>query len=370
MELFDPDLEELIQAWGGHPPTQLVAEYRRLNRTKRSVALARVSALQKLTTDPRPERAHQAAVAAELGLGLKRLQALMRAWHQPSIDMVTPRSRKHARKPLSSVGIEIGRRIVDKAIRRNPRIAEPSVHRRVAKVCARLNTKAPARMTVRRMLDRARRGLEPGDLVASSETKPAKLAYPGDTLILTIENLRGRLRLRDGTERIARALILADTVTGLVLAASPEHQYASVGRKAANTVRHLPVTSSSAWHPIELLVLGPPTPAVEWEDRLRIRAKRLSVAITRETGRSTRRWTSSLLWRGTDELSPKVGNSTEPTADLPLYDEQAFEAALDEAAYVHNEEMERLIDAKWDENMRSKDGHVEAAAILLERLFP
>lgn len=225
-------------------------------------------------------------------------------------------------------------------------------------------------MTVRRMLDLARRALEPIYFVEIETSNPPKLAYPGDTLVLTIESLRGRIRSKDGTERVARALVLADTATGRVLVALPERRFDLIGSKAADAVRHLPVTSGAAWHPLQLLVLGPPTPSGDWEEQLRAHAQELSIPITRETRRNTRRWTLSLLWRGSDELGLLPEHSTGPTSDLPLYDEQTFEAALAEATEVHNGEMERFLDASWDESQRSKSGSTEAAAKLLERLFP
>ena len=375
VDMNDPDLDALTIAWGGEPPAQIASDYRQLDRDARRTALVRISALQRLTRGPRPSRRDQEAIAAELGVGLKRLQALMREWVQPSVPSITPGARPSSRSTAPRPGVQIARRIVAKALSRNRRIAEPTVHRRIAAVCARLGCPTPARMTVRSLLHEARRSLPPPDIdwigIESAVTiTTRKEVEPGEVLILTIETLRARIRHLGRTDdRPGLALVLADAATGCVLAALPAHAVDRLGCAAADGVRALGPSAMAVWHPPRMLVLGPPTPDERWEAAMRRNAEGLSIAVTRETRRSTRRWTSSLLWRGTDELAPIPTRMTDAGLNLPLYTEEAFEAALAHCGDKHNARVEEAVDMGRHNFGRTSDGDTGAAVHAVAALF-
>lgn len=376
MTINDPDLDALRTAWDGEPPVTIVSEYRRLERGKRTTALARISVLQQLTRGARPSRSEQEIIAAGLGIGLKRLQALIRAWSNPSIAAITPGTKTVLRRQNPRFGVEITRRIVAKALRRNPQIAEPTVHRRVSALCDRIGHPPPARMTVRSILDQARRALPPPDMdwimTADGDTPIGDQgrAWAGDVLILTIETLRARIKTATGGFEPGRAVILADAATGHILAAVPADDLAGLSPKAAEGFQALGVPTATVWHPIRRLILGPPTPTGEWEMELRRRADALSVAVTRETSRRTRRWTTSLLWRGTDELAPVQIRQMDALSDLPLYDKQEFEKALSEVRDTHNYRVEEAIDASLGDFERTTDDAMAVTDRLLAALFP
>ena len=96
-------IEALAEAWGEEPPEIERIRFLSLPDDRRAVAVDRIRVLQDLVgRDPPAPRKEQEKIAGQLGIGLKRLQSLIRQWRaQPSVDLATPLARpiKWPRRP-------------------------------------------------------------------------------------------------------------------------------------------------------------------------------------------------------------------------------------------------------------------------------
>lgn len=366
----EPGMDDLRLAWAGEPPPDQVAAYRRLGSDKRAVALKRIAVLQRLSSGLRPTRVAQAAAAAELGVGLKRMQAMLRSWRVPDIAAIVPGAVTVRRRTAPARGVGIARRIAAKAVARNPVVAEPTVRRRIAAVCARLGLAVPARMTVRRLLIEAKRTDGP---LALPVTEPTVLPppRPGEVLVVAREIIAARIADASEPTKPAEVLLLADAATGYLLAVVPVSARQELGRAAAEQLRHMGPTMATAWRPTTTIVIGSPSSAAGWEAQLTDAADRHGIAVSRETRRRTARWTAGLLWRGTDDLAPISTLSEQARASLPLLDQAEFTDAVTEAVDRHNGLIEDALDASSGSlDHRAPDGVVETAAISLLDILP
>lgn len=346
MEDQDSDITKLAKAWGGRVPDDEIADFLALNAEKRVIAIDRITSLQKLCSGPERSTAAQRAEAEKLGIGMKRLQGLMRAWVHPSIAAVTPHGRKVTRKRRLNPGRDVAQRVVAKELRRYPMIAEPTVHRRIARICERLGMKCPARMTVRHLLDQQRRAMLPD--IARIESLPARSpppAYCGEVLLLTIETFRGRVVDGGRAPRPATALVLVDIASEIVLAMEPNNDLARLARSAADIVIDPPPGLS--WHrPRKLLLAAPLPDDEEWRDRLREAAETIGIDIELELQRRVRRWLAG-LWRGPHGLPSVSPTSSEKLpADWPALSREELGRTLDHMMASHNLATERILDGR------------------------
>ena len=366
----EPDLDTLRIAWGGMPPADQLAAYRRMGPDRRRAALSRISVLQKLATGSRPTRAQQELAAAELGIGLKRLQALMRAWSRLDVDAITPGARVRRYGTSKHTGIEVAGRIVSKALKRNRFVAEPSLHRRVARLCERIGCASPARMTIRRMLTDARRSMEPASLSGVEGLRDAPQTNAGEVLVLARETLAARTTESGGDPKAVEVVLMADAVTGYLLAVVPIHATAQLGILGAAEIRSLPPALRSIWNVPTAIVLGSPLLGPRWEQAMRMEAASRRIAVSRETAQRTRRWTAALLWRGTEELAPLSALADHSIASLPLYGPEDLRDALLEAMDHHNHSIELSVDARLDQHRRSLEDLTEPAAEIILAVLP
>jgi hypothetical protein len=362
----DSDLARLARAWGSSVPTDQVAAFMRLPVDKRAMAIERVEALQALCVRPRPPSAVQAAAAEKLGISLQRLQMLMRSWTTPDIETITPHARKAARTPPPNPGRDIAERLVAKALRRDRAIAEPRLRRRVGGVCSRLGIATPARMTVRRLLDEARRRLPPEPILVDSLRDSAHdYPRPGETMLLTSISFRARIIQPDGVARRATALLLVDAGSGLIAAADYVAGIPELARRAAALIQAAPLAITCDWRRLRTLGVAPPLPAGPWRDQIEGPATLFKIEIEEVLFTRARRWVSSLFWRhpaGLDIAPRHVDAAPDPA--WPTLSEAEFRLALEVAVTEHAAATERLID-KRTYPVDADDQSAVAAADLL-----
>ena len=360
----EPSIDALRTSLGGEPTTQLKADYLRLPPAKRLMAAARIAVLQQFATTP-ASRAEQAAAAKDLGIGLKRLQSLMRGWRTPNINDVVPHAAGQSRAPRSSPNLEVARRICAKAAAKNRGIAEPTVMRRITRVCERLGLRPPARMTVRRLLERAKRDLPTIDFAAieAAETTDPAPALPGEILLITTETFRVRLLAGNTPPRRASAILLIDAVSGVVLAANVAGNIPRLLNAAADAIDGGMVADSPSWSPPAKLLLGPPMVDDDWRARLAQNAAASGMDVEIATRRRTRRWTASILWQGQRHVQLATdGGKAEPPADWPLYGIEELEEELAAAIDDHATACMRRLD-NAPHTGEPNHGDVAAAAI-------
>jgi hypothetical protein len=336
---------------------------------KRAVAIARIDALADLTTrNPPPSRAEQKRVAAALNISLPRLQGLMRAWkREKSLSVVVPYLGRKPPSRSTKPAHRIARGVIAKALARHPSIAEPTVSRRIAAICARLRLKPPARMTVRSLLEEARRELPPPALVfpidAQPETEPYVVA-PGDRLVLSMQHFEAAVETPGQEPAIGQALLLFDLFTGLILGVSPDLSLGTLARDVTDTLyRRFEV---GAWRRPRTLLLGTDlTPGKTLS--LRERAKSLGITTEVVLRQQVQRWIDVILSNGFDHLRPAAQPLRRQTApgDWPRLSPDEFAYLLQEAVSAQRSARE---ERHYKESGPRTGGEQQLAAVLAELL--
>ncbi len=338
MDTTETDLSRLAAAWGSLVPPEQQAAFLALPKERRSTALKRIEVLQTLGKDPRPSASVQREAARQLGLSLPRLQALMRAWTSPSIAVAAPHGDRRPKRRSASLAVQIAERIAVKAVQRDRLVAEPTLHRRIAAVCSRLGHAPPARMTVRRILDEARRQ-HPIDFAAletaSDPTRPAP--RPGEILLLTTISFDASVILDTDRTRRASALLLVDAASGSLFAGDYRMGVTALAQTVAEAIRNLPPALAHSWRRPREIILAPPLPPGEWRNQLYAAASQINVAVDNELMRRARRWVAGLHWDGPAGLQPSSGL---PDDDVdpkwPVLSDAEFWSLLEEAVEKHN----------------------------------
>jgi hypothetical protein len=369
-----PDLDALAAAWKGPVPDNDQQIFLGLSIERRNVALARVAALQELTgRDTPPTRAEQEAVAARLGFTLQRLQGLMRQWRKgKSVALASPHATQKPRRPSDLPGHRIAKRIIDKALAANRWIAEPRVTKRINTVCERVGIKPPARMTIRTLLEKARRHLpeddsDPFDMQIPGTGPDAP--RPGERLILITQFFRAAIVGEDGTERWACARLLIDVLEGYILAASIQDRLDEIATKAESkltgTDQLLP------WGTPHTLYLAADLTQREKKGLLH-RARKLGIEIKYPAPRTVRRWSQSILWSDRHSIAPVAppAHRTDPPGDWPRLTPWEFRCSLEPVVSAHSELREIAIrrrgpDPRWAE----EGGRYRELAAKLRKLF-
>jgi hypothetical protein len=346
-------IEALTEAWGEEPPEIERIRFLSLPDDRRAVAVDRIRVLQHLIRrDPPATRKEQEKIAGQLGIGLKRLQGLMRQWRaQPSVDLATPHARPIKRPRRPTPPKQIAERTIDKALARDPWAHEPPISRRVAAICARLGLTPPARTTIRRMLDRKaqdipfeRRFPEGWETAGTPEPE----LFAGEHLLLIREYFQAAVRVGAEQAERASAVLLIDMITGFVLGASPAADLPALGSEAARAVCGNESFDIGCLRPPKKLLVACDLPATT-SARLRRAAEDLGVEIDHPQRRHIRRWTASLLWAGFDRLPPvppPSRRSEAPPADWPIMSDAEFESVLDHAIHRNRIDRERTLDER------------------------
>lgn len=337
---------------------------------KRALAVARVKALEDLTfRGRRPTSAEQKAAAAALGLSMPRLQALMRAWRRDqSLSVVVPYlSRKPSRRSARPSD-QIARHVIDKTLARDPYIAEPGVSRRVAAICERLGHKPPARMTVRSLLEEARRALPPPSFVEPIDPPGPEIYVhrSGEKLILTDQFFEAAILSPDGQTTSASARLLIDGVTGFILGATRHRDLRRLGKDAVDALADV-YYGVGPWHPPHILSIASDLLPDEAAG-LRKRCEALGIGFEFALRRHTRRFTDSILWPGFERLrrAPEPIRRAGPAAEWPRLSDEEFKYLLERAvAAQRNGVAERRLDG---DPRLTLGGNDELAAIL-KQLF-
>lgn len=367
------DLARLEKAWGGPVPGEEATDFLRLPAAKRDVAIERVAAVRSLTDCPRPSRAEQEAVAERLGIGLKRLQGLMRDWtSSPSVRTVVPHARPAARRGSPRPGVEIAERIVEKALARDRAAAEPTLHRRIADLCRRLGIDPPARMTVRRILDARRRALPFDFSVLEGRVAPetsVRQPRSGESLLLTTVGFRLHLADPVSGPRQAGAVVLADVGSGLVFAVDDRARPDDLGRTVSDTLAEAGPAIVAGWRRPRILRLALPDDAAEggWNE-VAHRTLGAGLEVERELKRRARRMVATLLWRGGEW--PEVARDTTEdgiSADWPTVTPDEFSRMLERAVEAHAEATDRMLDEL--PAPQPEGGEVEAAVRVLRTML-
>ena len=338
------DLDALTAAWGSSPPKSEKIAFLALSERGRVQAIKRIEALQELTQRPeRPSREEQERVAGELGLKLKRLQGLMRDWTADRrILVVSPEARARQSKRRSIPSREILNNVIAKSLARKPLATEPEVSRRIQRLCARLGVKSPARMTVRRALDKARPNFPPPytyiDEMPHTPSEPPPA--PGTVLILAEQYFEAAIEDPDGSLKRARARLLIDSGTGFVLGAS----ISDLGEIATDAVRTLTEVSYSVgpWHRPDTLAVAASLSPDEYE-AIWSNAAELDIAVIFPLVQPIRRWIRRMPYLWPIPAAPPPTRSGAPSHWRRLKaDELAY--LVRAAVYAEREAMQRRMD--------------------------
>ncbi|HEX8513682.1 MAG TPA: hypothetical protein VF688_11325 [Allosphingosinicella sp.] len=364
-----PDADDLNRVWLTARAIDIEA-FLALPREKRMLAVARVKALQELTTRATaPTRAEQEAAAAALGISLPRLQALMRAWRrQRSLSVVVPYLGRKPPPRSTLPAHKIARRVIEKALAEHPYIAEPSVSRRIAAICERLGHKPPARMTVRSLLEDARRALPSPTYAEPIDAPGPEVATyrAGERLVLIDQYFEAAILSPDGHMVPASARLLIDWRTGFLLGATQRPDLRSLGRNAVRTLEGF-YHGVGPWHLPQILSMASDLPPEE-EGSLRKRCGALGIKFEFALRRHTRRFSDSVLWPGFERLrrAPEPVRRTGPAADWPRLSDEELEYLLEHAVDAQRYGVaERRLD---DDPRLTHDGEEEFAAVL-KQLF-
>ena len=364
------DLDALTWAsrWSIHPVDR--EAFLALPPDKRALAIARIDVLQELTTqNPPPSRADRQAAAARLSISVPRLQGLMRAWkREKSLSVVVPYLSRRPHTRSHHPGHQIARRIIQKAIAQRPDIAEPSVSRRIAAICERLGVKPPARMTIRGLLDEARRELPPPSLIFPFDADPEEeicVRSAGDSLVLSEHYFEAAIEGKEGKRLFARALLLFDVFTGFILGVAEDLDIVTLARNVRATLLEEPYRVGP-WRLPSALLLGPDLQTRETE-RLRAHARNLGIAADVVLRRQISRWSEVVLWPGFERLRPTARpiRRKGPADDWPQLSPEEF-------AYLLNRAVSKQRSAKEERFSRepgSKTGGEEELASTLTDLL-
>lgn len=274
---------------------------------KRAVAIARIEALEQLALhDAAPSRAEQEAAAARLNISVPGLQRLMRAWNrEKSLSVVVPYLSRRPPPRSTRPGHKVARAIVKKAIARHPDIAEPSVSRRIVAICERLGVQPPARMTVRTLLEQARREVPPPSVIFPFDEDPEGEIYvrsAGDSLVLSEHYFEAAIEGPGGELVFAQALLLFDLFSGFILGAAHDLTLKTLAQEVRTTLLDGPY-EAGPWRLPSALLLGPDLQSRQTE-QLAPRARRLGIAVDVVLRRQIKRWSEVVLWPGFEHLRP------------------------------------------------------------------
>lgn len=365
------DLAKLAIAWGSDVPIEQEELFLRLTEEQRSIALLRIEILQGLRGDSRPSPSEQGIAADRLDISIPRLQALMRAWKDPSVSVAAPHSSHAKRRRKPNPGRDIAERIVHKAIGRDRFAAEPSLHRRIQRICTRLGCAPPARMTVRRILDRERLA-NPIDIaeLEQSQTDDRRPPRPGETILVTSVSFDATIASpgENGLRR-ASALIFVDAGSGLLEAVDYALGLAALGVAASDRIADASPVFTADWRRPTQLILAPPLPPQEeWRRSLLRAAERHAVDVTEELYTRTRRWVAGFQWHGPKGLSPSSGLPDDDVhPDWPLLSESEFRSALEDSVDRRMIMTERTLDAQMPDGPIVSE--VMAAASIIRSLL-
>jgi hypothetical protein len=368
-------IENLAVAWGEEPPEVEQIRFLSLPDDRRAVAIDRIRVLQDLTRrDPPATRREQEKIAREIGIGLKRLQGLVRQWRaRPSVEVATPHARPIKRPRRQTLPKQIAERIIDKAISRDPWAPEPPISRRVTAICARLGLPSPARTTIRRMLEKKAREI-PLDrkFPEGWETAgpPEARLFAGEELVLTREYFQAVLRVAPGQLQRASATLLIDMSTGFLLAVSPEGDIPAVGAESARLVYGNESFAIGCLRPPKKLLLACDLPAPV-NARLRRRAEELGVQIDHPQRRHIRSWIHFVLWNGFEQLPrvpPPSRRSENPPADWPIMSKAEFSSVLNHAAHRNRIDAERRLDERGEGGREGCDEYARIMTQLFEQV--
>jgi hypothetical protein len=365
-----PTLDDLNWAWRWGVRAIEREAFLALPPKKRSLAIARVKALEDLTLrGRRPTSAEQKAAAAALEMSLPRLQALMRAWRQDqSLSVVVPYLSRKPRTRLARPALEIARRVIEKELARYPYIAEPRVSRRIATICERLGYKPPARMTVRSLLEEARRASPPASVAEPIGllAAPPNSYQSGQNLIVIDQFFEAAISFPNRQMIQASARLLVDGATGFLLGATHHRDLRHLGENAVNTLKR-DYHGPGPWHPPQILSIASDMQPGE-EARLRARCDALEIGFEFALRRHTRRFSNTVLWPGFEHLrlSPEPVRRTGPAADWPRLSEEELEYLLERAA-----EAQRIgvTERRSEDNPRLTLNGSEELAAVLKQLF-
>lgn len=363
------DLDALTAAWGSSPPEPEKIAFLALSERGRVQAIRRIKALQELTQRPeRPPRDEQARVAGELGLKLKRLQGLMRDWRSDQrILVVSPEARARQSKRRSIPSREILNNVIAKTLAREPLATEPEVSRRIQRLCARLGVKPPARMTVRRALDKARPDFPPpySYIDEMPHTPSGPPPAPGTVLILAEQYFEAAIEEPDGSLTRARARLLIDSGTGFVLGASTSN-LAEIGIDAVRTLTEVSY-SIGPWHRPDTLAVAASLSPDEYE-AVWSNAAELDIVVIFPLVQPIRRWIRRMLYLWPIPPAPPSARGTPSHWRRLKAEELAYlvSAAVD----AEREAMQRRMDFEPLEPVPMViPGDNEGLAIAISRLF-
>jgi hypothetical protein len=276
-----------------------------------------------------------------------------------------------SRKPPARSALpahQIARRVIEKELARSPYIAEPGVSRRVAAICERLGHKPPARMTVRSLLEEARRALPPPSIIEPIDAPAGELYVrrAGRKLILSDQYFAAAVLSADGHLVPACARLLIDSATGFILGATHHRDLRRLGEDAARTLEGISY-GVGPWHRPEILSIASDLRPDE-EVTLRAGCRALGIEFEFALRRHTRRFSNSILWPGFERLrlAPAPIRREGPAEDWPRLSEEEFEYML-----------ERAVDAqRTGAGERNHDGDLrptfpahEELATVLKQLF-
>jgi hypothetical protein len=304
-------------------------------------------------------------------MSLKRLQELMRDWEKgPSVAKVAlyagparPRRRKFpARAVLEGV--------IAKALARNPGVAEPYVTRRVTAVCQRLGVPPPARMTVRRALEKARAARpEPFRIIdAPAPAAPVGLK-PGERLLLTEEFFRAAVVLPTRQAVVASARLLIDIETSFIVGASPVHCLPQLAQEAAKALTEGGFNIGTWSSPRSLLLAA--DLSEDEQESLRVRSQKLGLSVEYALRRHVRRWTASLLRTGFEQLRlvPPPTRRLGPGPDWPQLTPSEFAYLLEGAVQAYRYDSVDRLDRRPSFSEYGPSGGQDELVDALTKLF-
>lgn len=364
------DLEALAQAWGHSPPDSEKLAFLALSAKGRAQVLQRITTLEALTSrSKRPSRAEQERAADALGLRLKRLQGLMRDWSDnPSILVASPeaRARRPTRREIASR--DVMDRTIAKVLARYPYVAEPHVSRRLSALCTRLGIKPPARMTVRRALEKARAVIpQPSRFIDAPAEGPQLAApAPGTELVLAEQFYEAAIAEPDGSSNPASARFLIDTATWFVVGASTG-DLAEVAADAEETLLERSYSIGPWQRPGSLSIAADLLP--EEDNAIRANAAALGISVRYSVRQPMRRWIRSRLQLEQIPTAPAPTRRSATPAHWRRLTREEFAYLLHTAVEAHREEKQRSIDFSPDYQAPFQPGDKQGLAEALTRLL-
>lgn len=367
-----PSLTDLQAVWRGSIPPFERDSFLALSPERRATAISRVEGLEALVARPgRPSPEEQRSVAKTLGLSMPRLQALMREWSKNrSIAVAAPYGFRKPQARSKAPGHQVARRIIKKALASDPDVAEPTLSSRIRSICEHIGVKPPARMTVRTLLEEARREMAPKQhsTPIDSPDPPNELFVrgPGDRLILADQIFEATIVDEDGTVAPAYARLLADLATGFILGATTERDLASLAGDVSRTLLETTYHLGRWLRPRTVTLVADLTH--EEETQLAHEAEKLGIGIERELRRKTIRF-QRVLSTGFAHIPPvrPQHRREESARSWPRLTREEFAHLLAVDVDHHREAVQRIVD---QEPVEGAGGQEELHAALARLLQP